>query len=374
MIIKVNNTQTVEAPKTFLSTSPAATGTALIVKNINNFTENWYAQVGETGGEKTEIKQVNGAPSGSTVPVAALSYTHPIDTPVYNVKYDQIIFKVSTAGTSGTATAITAGTVSITPDWGYTQFDHTAGSASYAYKTCYRSSANAAVSPDSGWLTSGGYSQFSLAHMRNRVKAKVDNDNIPDTDINDWINEWLETMNNAVISVNEDYALGTTTLTYSGTATEATITESDFQYVRKVEYTESGDYYTATKMEWSNVEPTDVYSPTHPFYYMKDEKTVGRVPHESSGTSSITYYKLPAQLQDDTDELPAPLKAHTNSFVRWALAQAKRRADEFNVASELEISALQDLEKFKTEIAPRNKSGPTMIDIVEAFQDEVDMF
>lgn len=369
MIIKVQNTQTIDAAKSPLSVSPSASGTALTVKNISGFTNGWYVQVGETGGEKTEIKAVNGAPSGSIVPVAALSFTHPIDTPVYSIKYDQIVFKCSTAGTAGTATAITAGTVSITPDWEYTQFDHTTGSASYAYKTCYRDSAAGAVSPDSGWLTSGGYNQYSLAHMRNRVKGKLSNLNVADSDIDSWLNEWLENMNNAVISVNQDYALGTATVTFSGTAQEGTITDADFKYVRKVEYSEGGDTAIADKMEWSNVDPSDVFFPTSPFYYMKDEKTIGRQPHDNSGTMSITYYKLLDRLQSDTDELPIPLRGYTNSFVRWAQGQALRKQEKYTDASQMEISALNDLERFKTEISPRSRSGPEYIDLVESIGD-----
>jgi hypothetical protein len=366
MIIKIQNTQTIDSAKSALSSSPAAGGTALTVKNISGFTSGWYAQIGETGGEKTEIKAINGTPSGSTVPVATISFTHPVDTPIYALKYDKVIFKVSTTGTAGTATAITGGTVSITPDWQYTQFDHTVGSASYAYKTCYFDSVGTTPSSDSGWLTSGGYNQYSLAHMRNRVKGKLSNNNIPDSDIDSWLNEWLENMNNAVVSVNEDYALGTATVSFSGTAKEGTITDDDFKYVRKVEYSQGSDTAIATKMDWSNVEPSDIFVSTSPFYYMKDEKTIGRQPHDSSGTMSISYYKLLDRLQDDTDELPIPLRGYTNSFVRWGQGQALRRQEEYTQATQLEIAALNDLETFKQEISPRSKSGPQYIDIVDS--------
>jgi hypothetical protein len=376
MIIKVKNTQTVEAPMSFLANSPAAAGTALIVKNISGFANGWYSQVGETNGEKTEIKAVNGAPSGSVVPVAALSFTHPIDTPVYSIKYDQIVFKVSTTGTAGTAVAITNGTVSITPDWDFTQFDHTAGSASYAYKTCYRDSVGGAVSPDSGWLTSGGYSQYSLAHMRNRVRSKLSNNtDVKDEDIDIWLNEWLETMNNAAVSVNQGYSEGTTTVSFSGTAQEGAITDSDFKYVEKVEYTEDGvNHYVANKTEWQAIHPTDIYSNTRPFYYVRGENILGRLPHSNNGTATVTYYKMQTQLNDDTDELPNPMKSYSNSFVKWATGQARRIDKEYQVATELEIGALNDLEKFKQEISPRNKGGPQYIEFVTDMGGEDDIF
>jgi hypothetical protein len=375
MIIKVKNTQTIDAPRSFLATSPAAAGTALTVKNISGFSNGWYAQLGETSGEKTEIKAVNGAPSGSTVPVAALSFTHPIDTPVYSVKYNQIVFKVSTTGTAGTAVALTNGTVNITPDWDFTQFDHTTGSASYAYKTCYRDSVGGAVSPDSGWLQSSGYSQYSLAHMRNRVKGKLSNNTeVKDADIDDWLNEWLETMNNAAVSVNESYAEGTANVSFSGTAQEGTITDADFKYVEKVEYTEDGtNWYVANKTEWQAIHPTDVYSSTHPFYYMRGENIIGRLPHSNNGTASVTFYKMQTKLQDDTDELPNPMRSYTNSFVKWATGQARRIDKEYSVATEMEISALNDLEKFKQEISPRDKGGPQYIEFVDDLGGEDDL-
>jgi hypothetical protein len=187
-----------------------------------------------------------------------------------------------------------------------------------------------------------------------------------------WLNEWLENMNNAVITVNQDYALGTATVTFSGTAQEGTISDADFKFVRKVEYSEGSGTAIAMKMEWANVHPTDVYSSSNPFYYMKDEKTIGRQPHDSDGTMSITYYKLLDRLFADTDELPIPLRGYTNSFVRWGQGQALRRQEEYTQATQLEISALNDLEKFKTEISPRSKSGPEYIDIVEDLGGEDD--
>lgn len=370
MIIKIKNTQTLDAQKTVLVASPSASGTALSVKNIAGFTNGWYAQIGETGGEKSEIKAVNGVPSGSVVPVVALSFTHPIDSPVYSIKYDQVVFKCSTSGTAGTATALTGGTVSITPDWEYTQFDHTTGSAIYAYKSCYRDSVAGAVSPDSSWLTSSGYSQYSLVKMRERIKGKLNNQNVLDSDLDDWINEWLETMNNAAIAVNEDYAIGTTSVTFSGTAQEGTITDEDFKFIRKVEYTETGEYYVALKTDLASIHPTDIYSSTRPFYYMKDARIIGRLPHSNNGTAQITFYKILDRLIDDTDELTAPLRSYSNSFVKWGVAQAKRKENEFAEASRLEISALNDLERFKADITPRNKSGSTFIDFVQDIEEE----
>lgn len=368
MIIQINNNLTDTAQKSYLSTSVNSGTPVLPVKNINAFTASWAVQVGETGEEQTEILLLGTATVAGTAGTATTNtvYSHPVNTPVYAIKYNQMIVKRSTSGTAGTATAVTDGTVAITPDSLYTQFEDTTGLPAYTYKVLYYNSPLASSSDESDWLLTTGYSQYSLAHMRNRVKGKLANTTeVSDDDVDDWINEWLENMNNAAVAVNEGYAQGTTSVSFSGTAQEGTITDSDFKYILKVEYGEDENSYIATKCDFQSIEPTDVYDSTHPFYYMRGENIIGRLPHDNTGTATITYYKMQTKLSDDIDELPNPLKGYSNSFVKWATAQARRRDNEYAVASELEISALNDLERFKQEISPRNKSGPTYIEICE---------
>lgn len=133
MIIKTLNVLDKTAPFSQTSADISATGT-IPIKNISQFYANWAIQIGKTGEEKSEVRVLtSSAPSGTTIITTAnTSYDHPADTPVYSIKYDQVIFKRSTAGTAGTATALTNGTVTITPDSLYTLFDDTSGAATYA--------------------------------------------------------------------------------------------------------------------------------------------------------------------------------------------------------------------------------------------------
>ena len=327
MIIKAQNLLDTIAQKTYLTQTDSASGTVLHVKNMAGFGASWGVQVGDTGEEQSEIKLLGTAtPSGTAGTLTAgLSFDHPADTPVYAIKYNQIIFKVSTSGTSGTASAITNGTISITPDNETTNFDHTAGASTYAYKTSYYNSVLDSESSDSDWLIPAGYDFYSLAKIRGRVKDKLINAGyLGDDDIvDDWINEWLETMTNTAIDVNEDYNMGTIDVAFSGTAELGTITSSDFKQLRRVWYSTDGiNWYISRKMNLTAYDPNESFNSTYPFFYMQGDTVIGRQPHDTSGTLRLSYYKLNTVLSNETDTLPVTMKGYTKSFVDYSLAQA----------------------------------------------------
>src|SRR5688572_991571 len=121
MFIRIKNTLADNAPKSFLSTATQAGAVSLPVKNINDFTNNYFVQIGQTGEERSEIVRVNGTPSNGTITVGTTIYPHPVDTPVFAIKYNKVVFKRSTSGSAGTAAAF--GTTSITPDNDFTQYE-----------------------------------------------------------------------------------------------------------------------------------------------------------------------------------------------------------------------------------------------------------
>lgn len=377
MLIKVKNDQTETAHKTYLATAIAAGGTSVYVKNVAGFSDNWNVQFGETGEEKSEIKEIEGAPSGTTILTAGTAlFGHPIDTPIYGIKYDKIYFKRSTAGTAGTAATMTNGTVAITADSEFTQFDDTSGSASYAYRTSYYSTGLASESSESDWITPAGFDFYSLGKVRQRVRDKLLNaDYISDDQIDDWVNEWMETMTNAAIDVNQDYAIGTVDVAYSGTAQEGTITSADFKQVRRAWWTSDGnDWYNMSKQDYTGFDPNQTFVETYPYFYMKGDNVIGRNPHETSGTIRVSYYKLNAILDSDADLLPVPMRGYTKSFINYALAQAAYKDGRKKEGDGYEGKAEYDLKRFITQSTPRHKSGPEYIDIVETWDAGVDYF
>ena len=371
MIVQAQNLLNTVSQHTYLTQTEGAGTTTLHVKNVNGFSSQWALQLGKTGEEQTEITVLAaGAPSGTSLTAAtATVYEHPSDTPVYAVKYNKIIFKVSTTGTAGTATAITSGTVNITPDSDTTNFDHTTGLSTYAYKTSYYNSVLDSESSNSDWLTPAGYDFYSLAKIRQRTKDKlISAGYLGDDDIvDDWINEWLETMTNTAIDVNEDYNMGTVDVSFSGTAELGTITSSDFKQLRRVWHTNDGvNWYNATKMNLTGYDPNQTFNSTYPFFYMQGDTVIGRQPHDTGGTLRVSYYKLNTILTNETDTLPVTMKGYTKSFVDYSLAQAYYKDGKTNEGLACENKANAGLERFKKELTPRHKTGTTFIKIMES--------
>lgn len=381
MIIKTLNNLDQFSSFSFLSNGESVGAGTIRVKNINAFQPNWAIQLGATGEETSEIVIAGaGAISGTAVVITGTTrYDHQVDTPVYATKFDKVVFMRSTAGTAGTATAMTDGTITITPDSQYTQFDDTSGAVSYAYKTKFRNSVTAEESSDSDWITSSGYTFYSLAKMKSRIKAKLfGNDFIKDdTTIDDWINEWLERMTNAAIKVNKDYSLGTVDVAF-GTSGLGTITATDFKEVRRFWTTYDGvTYAQSTKIAINDFLPEETFVNTRPVHFFQGDNIFGVKPYGTGGTARLVYYKTSPVLVNDTDELPVSMRNYTKSFVDYGLSQARYTDEKQGIARDFLASAEAEMERFIQEITPRSKTGPQYITMTDAMTGEdgvIDLF
>lgn len=367
-LIRVQNSLQSKATKTFVANPITAGATTFTVRNTNTFTDGWAVQIGNIGEEKSEINVLQSTPAGGTLTTNALSYDHPTDTPVYAIKYDQVIFKVSTTGTAGSATAITNGTVTIQPDQTFTQFDHTTAASGYAYKASFRQSSTGDVTSDSDWLTPTGYSFYSRAKIRERVRNKLFDSSFITNDevINDWINEWLELMNNTAINVNKDYSIGTANVAF-GTAGLGTMTATDFKDFRKIEITTDGGatYYNCSRANQTDFNAQDIYPSTYPVWYPYGDTVFGVKPDGVAGTARVTYYTQFTPLDSDGDELPQVMRAYSKSFVDYCVAQAYGVDNKPEIQKMMLQDAIGQRDLFIRQITPRSFTGPRTIRIEE---------
>lgn len=377
MLIKVKNLLDIDSSDTFLSAPITAGSGSIPVKNVNNFFTNWAVQIGKTGNAQSEIKIVTGFTNGTSMTLSGtLTYSHNTDDPVYAIKYDKIIFKRSTSGTAGTVSAITNGTVTITPNNEYTTFDDTTGASTYAYKAAFYNSTTTETSSDSDWIVPSGYTFYSLNQLRERTKSKlfsakfIKNDSI----IDEWLNEWLEYLTNTAITVNQDYSLGTVDITI-GTQTFGaigTITNNDFKQLHRVWFTTNGNtYYNAGFKKVNEYEPDEVFVESHPYYFLLGDNLLGKLP-ATPGTARCIYYKIPSRLTNESDELPFSLRSYTKSFTEYALAQALYMDKQVAEADRHMASANNDAQKFLSEITPRSQTGISTIQIVAPISDNDD--
>lgn len=378
MLIQTKNTLHITAPKTYLLNTEVAGTTIFRMRNTAGFGSSWAIQIGETNEEQTEVLVLSGNPPAiGTLGTSTVSSTfeHPADTPVYAIKFNQVVFERSTTGTAGTATPMTNGTITYQPNAydtetkrSYTVFDDATGSVSYAYRTYFRNSVLAVTSLESDWITPAGFSFYSLGAMRERIKEKLwDSTYIKDdSQIDNWLNEWLFEMRNAAIAVNEDYALGTVDVGF-GTEGLGTITTADFKQPRRMWITYNGaDYFQSTKMDINDFVPDEQFSSVHPYHAWRGDTIFQVKPEESGGTARITFYRIGTTIPNDTDELELPMRGYTKSFVDYGLAQAFLKDGKLAESQQKLIEATAAKAQFTQELTPRDKTGVTNIRVVEA--------
>lgn len=370
MKIQVSNLATSTVPKTFLAVSQNAAVGTIYTKNTNGFSANWAVQIGETGESQTEVILANGAsPSGTQIVLAAnTSFEHPQDTPVYAIKYNQVVFTKAIAGTTpGTSGAITNGTVGLTANFPYTQFDDTTASTTDYFRTYFLNSATTGSTSYSDWQSPAGYSFYSLASITNRVRNKLWDSKFIRTDdpIHDWINEWRDKMASAVTNLNEDFALGSVAVPF-GTNGLGTITTADFDQPRRVWVSYDGvNNYQSTKAAINEYNPDENFTASHPYHAWLGDTVISINPG-GIGTANIVYYQFGTTLVNDTDTLPQPMRPFTDSFVNYALAQALFKDDKMTEYDRMITACGSAKTDFVTKNANRDKTGPTYIKMVEA--------
>lgn len=376
-LLRASNKQYVNASKSYLRSNATAAGTQLLVRNHNNFNTSWAVQVGEVGEEKTEIKIISGTPAGGTVNLTAgLSYSHPLDTPVYCYKYDKVVFNRSTTGTGGTYTPLTNGTVTITPDRfdfegnSYTVFEETGGSVTYSYQIQLLNSVGTVLSGTSSEIVPSGYTNYSLYGLRQRVKNKVSYIAVEDEVIDELLNEWHEKMTNALINTNRDYAMGTTTISFNANQQFGTITAANFKSPRRVWFTGAAGTQNMHPTDLNNISPqNNLTSEYNQVYYFRGDNIIGRQPYSAAGTINIDYYAIGTQLGSDGEELPIPMRGHTRYYVDYAVD----RLDMLDKGSNVSVSEKNSNEskwnaweaQYKDDMSPRQQSGPEHISFTD---------
>lgn len=339
-------------------------------ENPNGFAASWAVQIGDTGEEQSEITILSAStPNGTAGTMTANTlYEHPADTPVFGIKYNQVVFLRSTTGTAGAATVMTNGTVTIAPDGINTIFDDTSGSTSYAYKTRFRNSVLDVVSSDSDWIIPGGYSFYSLGKIRERAKERLFSSKFIKSDLtlNDWANEWYYSMINAAVSVNQSYAIGTADVGF-GTNGLGTISTSNFKQVKRVDISYDGGstWFLSTNNDYSWYPRGQTFLSSHPYHQWRGDNVFEILPAESGGTARLEFYTFGTTLVNDSDELPVPLRPYTKSFVDYIQATAYLKDGKTGEYQNKMAEAIAERNNFLTEISPRDKTGNTSIKIVE---------
>jgi hypothetical protein len=191
--IKIKNPVLPQNEETFLTTKYTAGVTALIVKNNDGWVANDIVVAGYPGQENTEQKQLSTLTSNNQLNISATyKFNHPISTPLFKSKYNQISLEQKVSG--GSFAVIAEGLKDIQWDEkdGFTKIDVATGDDSDTYRWRFYNSASASYSIYSGELPGTGltpfYAGFQIARIRKYGKIPA-NLGITDLDILEMLND-----------------------------------------------------------------------------------------------------------------------------------------------------------------------------------------
>ncbi len=375
MLLQIQNTlsQIQGIQQTYLGAPIVPGNTSASIRNGAGFNTNWAVQIGQTGEETAEILN-NTSISGTTMnfgtapsnTAGTVLFAHDTDTPLYQIHYDQIVINRSTSGSLGAFSPI--GTINITPDGQYTNFNDPNGAATYAYYTQWYNSLSGDLSGSSSIFVPGGPTFYSLQKIRQRTKDKLYSAGYirDDAIITDWINEWNEEMTNAAIKVNQNYLLGTNQFAF-GTSGFGTVTDSFFKQPIKLEVTyDSVTYIPSTKIEVRNYSELDFHDINAPRHAWIGETVFQILPHQQQGTVRMTYAQRFTPLIDDSDELTQTLKAYTKACTEYCLGVAYGLDQKDTESQQHYQLADKGKADFIAEVTPRDLTGAEMIDMAES--------
>lgn len=254
--IKVAHPTIPDAPQTSLTAGVSAAGLTLTVFDNNGFTNGDYIIVGEPGQERSEIRRIGAAvTAGTSLTVDALTYDHPIDTPVTFIPWNQVEISRTTT-TTGTKTEIT--TMNIQIDRPSTTYVNTGTVGTY-YFARYENSASVTSSEYSDYAIATGYATTSVRAAKDEALSMV-NEKVSDVISEDFLNKQIYNCEQEVWSEKRrwswsytfDYILGDTAEGGIAMALPSDIARDDnMESILSARIKDRSDLQKITKQEWN---------------------------------------------------------------------------------------------------------------------------
>lgn len=171
-----NETLTDKRESTFMTAAADAAGTSITVKDNSNFiTNNDYYLVGAIGSETAEIVQNNSSTTiGTNITfdrngaAGGLRFSHPINTPVYRLDYNQFRLAHSTTTSTSDIDAANVSTQDLQFDDTYTRYQDTTYTTGFFFVRFFNETTTT-FSDYSAAIPVGGHTQLSLWEIARRV-------------------------------------------------------------------------------------------------------------------------------------------------------------------------------------------------------------
>jgi len=326
---------------TYLTKQANAGDSVLNVADTAGFVEKYLILVGIYGSEKTEIAQVSSTTAPTTTQITlenALKFSHSTNSRVTIMDYDQIeVYRADSQ--YGTYTLID--TISIAVDEESTTYRDETGDLDKWYKIRYKNSITGDVSTYSSPLSASGYTENSVTILLTKAKKQFSkySGRLIDRDTwMGWLNEGYRIMINRIVNLGKDYGVKKGAKIPLKAGQEEYDLPSDFLKQRRfwIRYSNSGNYNTLERMDFSLYDPNNKYPQTSPHYFFRGKKIViNPVPTADAGDILPFYYYLPNQLVYDADVLDENYIPTSKAFVltNYALQKALEMDKRFEEAA-----------------------------------------
>lgn len=155
--------------KSYLDADAIAGATSITASGVN-FSANQYIVIGNPKSEKTEIVQVSGTPSATSISlVTGLVFAHNRGDSIRFIPYNQITPEMATDGV--TFNALSA--IAIRPDASETYLQRTADLETYSYRFRFSNSTTSTFSAYSAVSLASGFADNTVGSVKRRALAEI---------------------------------------------------------------------------------------------------------------------------------------------------------------------------------------------------------
>lgn len=196
MLITAYNPSTDDLEKTYLSQSYPSAITSIEVKNNSQIVNNNRLLIGDLGFAQSEIVTAGTPNSNATTqPVSATLFSHPANTAIYVLQFDQVKFYRSTTGQNGTYTLLQTVNIDVTNADLTTSYNDTTAASGYYYKISVYNSVTGIESAQSDPIPAvTGWATNQVGYVVNLVLKELNDPNEENVS-RDEIIGWMQDVN-----------------------------------------------------------------------------------------------------------------------------------------------------------------------------------
>lgn len=258
MIIVTVNPEINTSERSFLNKSYASGVGTINVRNIDRFKDDQIILIGEMARERSEIRAINGTPSGSSIVLATVtSNPHDADDPVYVLDFDKVKIYRSTTGINGTYALLEAVDIDVDNEDGKTYYSDPNALTTYYYQTAYYNSVDDTESERSGKIAATGYTPEYVGAIITEVSKELKDADFIEMSIDEYISSMNDINNDLITQAKRPFKFLKTSQPLTAAALSSTIAFPTNLW--KINYIEVNETATATSRVYrpKKVSPTE---------------------------------------------------------------------------------------------------------------------